>query len=153
MSWGALGWDWKSPLVFLEKEEGSKGITSKAFLHQVLEPVVFPKFDQLGPEYIFMEDGAKVHLGHARLPRLEHGIRGFKWPPSSPDLNPIEKVWRWMKEELKKLPFVPTTIEELKREIQRLWDQVDSRDFRQYTERLTCKIEDVISVRRLATIH
>ena len=153
MIWGALGWDWKSPLVFLEKEEGSKGITSKASLHQVLEPVVFPKFDQLGPEYIFMEDGAKVHLGHARLPRLEHGIRGFKWPPSSPDLNPIEKVWRWMKEELKKLPFVPTTIEELKREIQRLWDQVDSRDFRQYTERLTCKIEDVISVRGLATIH
>ena len=137
----------------LEKEEGSKGITSKAYLHQVLEPVVFPKFDQLGPEYIFMEDGAKVHLGHARLPRLEHGIRGFKWPPSSPDLNPIEKVWRWMKEELKKLPFVPTTIEELKREIQRLWDQVDSRDFRQYAERLTCKIEDVISVRGLATIH
>ena len=99
-----------------------------------------------------MEDGAKVHLGHARLPRLEHGIRGFKWPPSSPDLNPIEKVWRWMKEELKKLPFVPTTIEQLKREIQRLWDQVDSRDFRQYTERLTCKIEDVISVRGLATL-
>jgi len=39
-----------------------------------------------------MEDGAKVHLGHARLPRLEHGLRGYTWPPSSPDLNPIEKV-------------------------------------------------------------
>ncbi|PVH67703.1 hypothetical protein DL98DRAFT_274967 [Cadophora sp. DSE1049] len=105
MIWGALCWNWKSFLVFLEKEEGSKGITSKAYLHQVLEPVIFPKFDQLGRDYIFMEDGAKVHLGHARLPRLEHSIRGFNWPPSSPDLNPIEKVWRWMKEELKKLPF------------------------------------------------
>ncbi|KAH7402965.1 hypothetical protein BKA64DRAFT_668051 [Cadophora sp. MPI-SDFR-AT-0126] len=43
--WGALGWDWKSPVVFLEKEEDSKGITSKAYLHQVPEPIVFPKFD------------------------------------------------------------------------------------------------------------
>ncbi|PVH68640.1 hypothetical protein DL98DRAFT_522632 [Cadophora sp. DSE1049] len=117
MIWGALCWNWKSPLVFLEKEEGLKGITSKAYLYQVLETVVFPKFDQLGPEYIFIEDGSKVHLGHVRLPRLEYGIRGFNWPPSSPDLNLIEKVWRWIKEELKKLPFIPTTIEELKREI------------------------------------
>jgi len=28
----------------------------------------------------------------ARLPRLSHGIHGFNWPHSSPDLNPIEKV-------------------------------------------------------------
>jgi hypothetical protein len=58
-----------------------------------------------------------------------------------------------MKEELKKLPFVPTSKEELIREIQRLWDQMDPRDFRHYTERLTCKLEDVIEVRGLATIH
>ena len=90
---------------------------SKAYLQQVLEPVVFPLFDQLGPEYIFMEDSSKVHCGKARLPRLQHGIRGFKWPPSSPDLNPIEKVWRWMKEELKKLLYVPKSREDLKREL------------------------------------
>jgi hypothetical protein len=153
MIWGAISWDWKSPLVFLEKEEGSKGVNSKAYLHQVLEPVVFPLFDRLGPEYIFMEDGSKVHLGHARLPRLQHGVRGFNWPPSSPDLNPIEKVWRWMKEELKKLPFVPTFKEELIREIQRIWDRVNPRDFRRYTERLICKLEDVIDVKGLATVH
>ena len=53
--------------------------------------------------------------------------------PSSPDLNPIEKVWRWIKEELKKLPYVPKNKEDLKREVQKLWDQVDPRDFRHYT--------------------
>jgi hypothetical protein len=29
-----------------------------------------PLFDQLGTEYIFIEDGAKVHKGHARLIKL-----------------------------------------------------------------------------------
>ena len=120
MIWGAIGWDYKSPLVFLEKLPGRKGICSKAYLEQVLEPVVFPLFDSLGPEYIFVEDGAKVHKGKARLPWLEHGIRSFDWPPSSPDLNIIERVWRYMKEELKKLPYVITTKDELKREIQRI---------------------------------
>ena len=68
-------------------------------------------------------------------------------------MNSIEKVWRWMKEELKKLPYVPTTLEDLKKEIQALWDRVDPKDFRCYTERLTCKLEDVIEVKGLATIH
>ena len=90
--WGAIGWDYKSELVFLEKLPERRGICSKAYLQQVLEPVVFPLFNTLGLEYIFIEDGVKVYLGSIRLPRLNHRIRGFKWPPSSLDLNPIEKV-------------------------------------------------------------
>ncbi len=58
-----------------------------------------------------------------------------------------------MKEELKKLPYVPTTLEDLRKEIQALWDRVNPKDFRYYTERLTCKLKDVIEVRRLATIY
>ena len=94
--WGVIGWDWKSPLVFLVKELGRKGICSVAYLNQVLKVVVFPFYntlmDKQKGEFIFMEAGAKVHKGKARLPRLNYGIRGFDWPPSSPDLNPIEKI-------------------------------------------------------------
>ena len=61
-----------------------------------------------------MEDGSKVHKGAARTWRLEHGILGFDWPPSSPDLNPIEKIWRWMKHEITKLEFVPKSKEDMK---------------------------------------
>lgn len=155
MIWGAIGWDYKSPLVFIEKLEGKRGICSQAYLEQVLEPVIFPFWDALDQkeEWIFMEDGAKVYMGKARLPRINHGIRGFNWLSSLPDLNPIEKVWRWMKEELKRLPYVPTKLEDLKREIQVLWDRMDPKDFRCYTERLTCKIEDVIEGKGLSTVH
>jgi hypothetical protein len=154
MIWGAIGWTWKSKLVFLDKLEGHKGICSQAYLEQVLQPVVFPYFDTVDKEeYIFMEDGAKIHKGKARLPRLQASIRGFSWPPSSPDLNPIEKVWRWMKDELKKLPYVPTTLEDLRREVQALWDRMDPADFQVYTHRLTCKIEDVIENKGFTTIN
>jgi len=58
-----------------------------------------------------------------------------------------------MKEELKKLLYVPKSREDLKRELQKLWDRVDARDFQHYTEQLTCKLKDVIKVRGLATIN
>ena len=81
MVWGALGWDYKSPLVFLTREEGKRGICSTTYLNQVLEAVVSQYYDQLKgakkSDFIFMEDGAKVHKGKARLLKLEKGIRGF----------------------------------------------------------------------------
>jgi hypothetical protein len=58
-----------------------------------------------------------------------------------------------MKEELKKLPYVPKNRADLSKELQKLWDQVDPRDFRYYTEQLTCKLEDVIKVRGIATVN
>jgi hypothetical protein len=70
MIWGVLDWDYKSLLVFMEKLPERKGICSKAYLQEVLEPVIFPLFETLGPDYIFIEDGAKVYLGYAHLPRL-----------------------------------------------------------------------------------
>lgn len=58
--------------------------------------MVFPFYDQLSDkqkeEFIFIKDGAKVHKGKASLLRLNRGIRGFDWLPSSPDLNLIEKI-------------------------------------------------------------
>jgi hypothetical protein len=58
-----------------------------------------------------------------------------------------------MKEELKKLAFVPKNKEDLCRELQRLWDEVDPVKFRHYTEQLIYKVEDVIEVRGLATVN
>jgi hypothetical protein len=118
MVWGAIGWDWKSPLIFLVKEEGRNGICSQAYLNQVLNPIIFPWLDSLTAKqkekFLFMEDGSKIHMGMAKLPCNLRGLRRFDWPPSSPDLNPIEKIWQWMKNEITKLETVPTSIEDMK---------------------------------------
>jgi hypothetical protein len=80
-----------------------------------------------------MEDGAPVHKDYAKIIRaladiiiFESLCRLCKWPPSSPDLNPIEKVWRWMKVRISQLDPLPTTIEGLKLCVQILWDNLDS---------------------------
>jgi hypothetical protein len=62
-------------------------------------------------------------------------------------------MWRWMKEEIKRLLSPPTTLEDLKREVQRLWDLIDPKDFHCFTKRLTVKLEDVIEVKGATTVH
>ena len=151
MVWDALGWGFKSPLVFLEREEGAKGITSKAYLHQVLEPIIFNMLDGCEQEFIFMEDGAKIYKGVAKLPKISKGIRTFDWPPSSPDLNPIEKVWRWMKFRLSQMETFPTTVNELKGVLQSLWDELDPTTFLPEIERMPQKVKEVIKQRGMAT--
>jgi hypothetical protein len=70
MIWGAISWDYKSELVFIEKLPERRGICSKVYLQEVLEPVIFLLFDILGLEYIFIEDSAKIYYGSICLLRL-----------------------------------------------------------------------------------
>ena len=58
-----------------------------------------------------------------------------------------------MKEELKKLPYVPKSKEQLQLEIQKIWDKINPQDFRHYIERLTCNLEDVIRAKGGATVN
>ena len=46
-------------------------------------------------------------------------IQLIKWLGNSPDLNPIENLWAWMKLQLREAH--PSNLEELKTEITRLW--------------------------------
>ena len=93
---------------------------------------------------IFMEDGAKIHMGEATKVRRRLGIKGFDdWPPSSPNLNPIEKVWRWMKHRITHMEPFPKTLAELKQVVQDLWDEMDPTDFIKEIETMSTKCAEV----------
>ena len=49
--------------------------------------------------WIFMHDNAPAHKATEVIEDFrERGIIPINWPPFSPDLNPIEHVWKWMKD-------------------------------------------------------
>src|SRR5689334_14725737 len=48
---------------------------------------------------VFMQDGARCHASKKAMDMLKNtwGLTVADWAPSSPDLNPIEYVWRELK--------------------------------------------------------
>jgi len=64
----------------------------------------------------------KTFLNSRHVTRLED------FPPSSPDINPIEQIWGILKQALKAYRPQPTKVEELEEILQQLWEDKVSQD-------------------------
>ena len=103
MVWAGIWVGGRTELVIMERDPDSRtgrGYTTNSYLN-ALEEGFLPHYE---PGTIFQQDNARIHtsLG-AREWFEEHGIWVEEWPPHSPDLNPIEPVWRMLKVRLYQL--------------------------------------------------
>jgi transposase len=136
-AWGAIGYGYKSPLLFV-KGSGKRGaFTQKDYLAQILQKLqpILEAFalitHQLRPavEPLFMEDGNSAH-GHKSTRnccaqyRTKHGIILMPHPSTSPDMNPIEKCWRRIKQALHRRRRQPTTEAEMRAVVLEEWDRI-----------------------------
>ncbi|MBW0556902.1 hypothetical protein O181_096617 [Austropuccinia psidii MF-1] len=96
-------------------------MTSTEMVQQVYRPGLLPFIAWMeqapwirGRECILlMEDNAPIHTARASTDwRNRHDIQKLDWPAHSPDLNPIENVWKTMKSQISKL-YQPQTVDEL----------------------------------------
>ena len=58
-----------------------------------------------------------------------------------------------MKNDITKLEATPTSIKEIIKVLQELWNDVDLKEWRYLIERLIYKIKDVIECKGIATIY
>lgn len=75
--------------------------------------------------YYFQQDGATCHQTDNVLNFIFKKARVLNgWPPNSPDLSPIENLWAIMKERLNRLTTKPKNKDELKKFIQKVYDEI-----------------------------
>ncbi|KAF9472939.1 hypothetical protein BDN70DRAFT_937804 [Pholiota conissans] len=59
-------------------------------------------------------------------------IRLLFHPPSSPDLNPIERVWHELKHILRTLPHPPQTVNQLRAAVLNAWENLPIDDINKH---------------------
>ena len=129
----AISWHaGKSQLVFLPR--GTRN-TAKDYLKLLKTCFSSDPFFKNPKHTHFYHDNSPIHSGEDTADFIDgKGLSLPKSPANSPELNPIENVWALMK---KRMPVErPTTIDEMKRAIQRSYDSISKKEIKKMIDHL-----------------
>ncbi|CAF3513559.1 unnamed protein product [Rotaria socialis] len=126
MVWGAVSYNGKILLKFVE--QGVK-INAKHYQNEVLTSTLIPNISTLcsDNQWIFQQDSAPAHKTKSTQQWLVENCPDFisskEWPPSSPDLNPLDFSIRGTLEAI--VNAKPhRSLESLKRMLIREWNRL-----------------------------
>lgn len=123
MFWGAFRKGKMGPGLFFDLQ-GKTKINSTIYRDQILlGPLKQFRDESLIdiPNPVVMEDGAPVHKGVCKEARERLNWEKYLHPPNSPDLNPIENIWAWMKHQITRRYKHITSQKEMRRIVMEMW--------------------------------
>jgi len=74
-----------------------KGKEAWRYIKHVARPLLWPACKERLAVNPDLDNATSHHCWYTDAERGEEGIRKIQWPPNSPNFNPIERVWHFMK--------------------------------------------------------
>ena len=149
MVWGCIMKGSKGPLVVLDYPGGrGGGMTADRYQEQVLDNTLYDYYLKMSEErgqVAFQQDGAPSHRAKSTLSWLSHNsIETFPHPASSPDISPIEPLWKTFKTFIRARPHIPSSINELKLAAQEAWGQISVDDIDSHVRHMEDRVQCLI---------
>ncbi len=143
---GIFSWHTLGPLVLIEHR-----LNATVYLSIVAEHVhpfmttVYPSSDGF-----FHPDNAPCHKAQLISDWfLEHDneFTLLKWPPQSPDLNPIEHLWDVVEWEIRIMDVQPTNLQPLRDAFMLIWTKISEECFQHLVESMPRRIKAVLKAK------
>ncbi len=146
MVWGIFSWHTLGPLVPIEHR-----LYATAYLSIVADHV-HPFMTKVCPssDGYFQQDNAPCHKAQIISDWfLEHynEFTLLKWPPQSPDLNPIEHLWDVVEREIRIMDVQPTNLQQLSDAIMSIWTKISEECFQHLVESMPRRIKAVLKAK------
>ena len=148
MVWAAVASDGtKSPLIVID--EGVK-VNSQVYLN-MLQEKVFPWLtESFGTNFIFTQDGAPAQTANVTQKWCNDHFQGFwdktMWPPSSPDINPMDfAIWSILESEVSTRSY--PNLDSLKAAIRSAWAKLDEEVVRHSCASVKTLVEKMIKAK------
>lgn len=149
MIWGCFTWWHIGPLFRIS------GIMNKEIYLHILNSQLPDFVDECAypaEEIIFQQDGDPKHTAKIVQEWLQNqSFKTFKWPAQSPDLNPIENLWAYVKQQLAKYRNPPSNMDELWSRVQTEWRNIPHSIIENLVESMPRRIKSVIKNKGLWT--
>lgn len=143
MVWGCMGWNGVGRLAEIEGRMDAKQLV------EILEDHLLPSIEESGiprEDFIFQQDNDPKHKSKMAKQWFENqGITLLDWPPQSPDLNPIEHLWTYLKNQLKdNYEVAPKGVWELWERVAKEWEEIEPEECQRLIESMPRRLEAVI---------
>lgn len=144
MLWAGISYDARTELVFID---GGR-LNAERYIEHILEENVVTFAPFVGDDFVLMHDNARPHVARCVIDYLnEVGIRQMDWPALSPDINPIEHLWDYLKRKVHERPAAPNSLEELRSSLIEEWDRVPQTLIQQLIGGMYRRLEAVVAAR------
>ena len=150
--WGAISSNSRSDLIILR--ENVNGERYKRVLNDHLMPWASASLGDPQVDWKFQDDNAPAHRARCVQEEKQRlGIRSISWPPRSPDLNPIEHVWNFLKWKMARRVPRLNSIAQLATALKEEWSAIPQERIRSLIASMPNRVRSVITAKGGSTSY